>query len=222
MYLHLQALPRTSEHLTTHNTLRRSSAQEQLQMSLTASYRKIPCSTLVRAYGINGNLVAKWSCQKECDLTIASLALTISIASRFNVPRQSIHLAWDAVESMPPDDNAANISIIFMANATMTLTPLHPFRDEEDDVKETCESCKDPCEDADVPWAPRKRIDNCIRCRPCFLCAACRVQIPPGEWTCFLCLEPTEVDLLNATQARRYSLALPNFDVPAPFRIVFV
>ena len=67
--------------------------------------------------------------------------------------------------------------------------------DSEDWVN--CQCCADPCDDADHPGAPRARIDNCVRCSPCFLCVACRVQIPSEGWVCFACLQPAERRLFS-------------------------
>ena len=150
---------------------------------------------------INGNLVARWHCQEECDLETASLALAISAASTFNVPRQSIHLVWAALGTMPPDDSAADTSPAHMANVELVLEPLKTATDAEDDGDARCQCCADPCDDADhAPWVPRARVDNCVRCVPCFLCVACRLQIPSGGWVCFECLEPADRRFLNTIQ----------------------
>ena len=176
-------------------------------MSFTSSYNNIPRSTLVKAYGINGNLVAKWHYREECRTETASLALAISAASTLNVPRQSIHLVWAALETMPPDDSATATSPAHMANVELVLAPLNLATDSEDDFvsgDEECQCCADPCDDADHTGAPRARIDNCVRCLPCFLCVACRVQIPSEGWVCFACLEPAE---------RRF-FSTPDFSFP--------
>ena len=197
-------------------------------MSFKSSYNNIPRSTLVKAYGINGNLVAKWHCREECSLETASLALAISAASTLNVPRQSIRLVWAALETMPPDDSATATSPAHVANVELVLAPLNLATDSEDDFvsgDEECQCCADPCDDADhAPWGSRARIDNCVRCLPCFLCVACRVQIPwecghwnplvGSHWVCFDCLEPAERRFLNTIQLNRYSLACPHCSFP--------
>ena len=203
-------------------------------MSFKSSYNNIPRSTLVKAYGIDGNLVAKWHYREECRTETASLALAISAASTLNVPRQSIRLVWAALETMPPDDSATATSPAHVANVQLVLAPLNLATDSEDDfvmihdggtVLFTCQCCADPCDDADhVFRGSRARIDNCVRCMPCFLCVACRVQIPwecghwnplvGSHWVCFDCLEPAERRFLNTIQLNRYSLACPHCSFP--------
>ena len=161
-------------------------------MSFKSSYSEIPHSTLVKAYGINGNLFAKWDCQKECGLETASLALAISAASEPKVLRQSIHLVWAAVETMPPDDSATDTSPAHMANVELVLAPLRSLSETEDDVSDSsnrnCFCCTDPCDGADAFLAPRARIANCIHCMSQFLSAACRVQVPSEGCVCLLCM----------------------------------
>ena len=84
----------------------------------------------------------------------------------------------------PPDDSATDTSPAHMANVEVALAA--PLK------LAYCFCCDDPCDDADHTGAPRTCIDNCVRCFPCFLCVACRVQIPSEGWVCFACLEPAE------------------------------
>ena len=126
-----------------------------------------------------------------CDLETASLALARGAASTLNVPRQSIHLVGAALETMLPDDSKTDTSPAHMAKVEVALAPLKLAS-----IKE-CFCCADPCDDADHTGAPRARIDNCVRCSPCFLCVACRVQIPSEGWVCFACLQPAERRLFS-------------------------
>ena len=74
-----------------------------------------------------------------------------------------------------------------------------------------CDCCGDPCEDADdVPEdAIGGRIWKCPRCRPCFLCRDCRVELLNGEGfviSCMFCLEDAEVWYLEEPHARRWKV----------------
>ena len=187
-------------------------AQALPHMSFKASFDRIPGGTLVNAYGINGNLVAKWNCKVDCDLETASLALMASAAATLNAPRQSIHLVWAPLEQMTTGLTNADPLTTVLANVELILTPLMPYDSEFGPPDfDACFMCKDPCEDVDDFIASRTRGDNCIRCCADYVCDNCHVRVPRLGWVCFDCLEPTEMNLLNASQSRRYQLSVPNF-----------
>ena len=188
-------------------------------MSLTASFRELPGSTLVKAYGINGDLILAWDCRSTTNLEVASLALAIRTSAILNVPRKSVHCVWTAPEALQPQtenpDNTAKRGPSFKANVKIIISPMKYSPSPDFGNVLTCNCCTDPCSDADdntlMHPAPRTAWENCSVCEPCFLCADCRTETRPGEWKCFMCLCSTEIESLGVSQKRRFLLTLPNF-----------
>ena len=78
-----------------------------------------------------------------------------------------------------------------------------------------CHVCFSSCTDADDVFSNTSRVQNCVRCLPCFLCPYCKVLVD-GTPVCYHCLEDVDFTLLNGLsdvrQKRIAVLALPDED----------
>ena len=59
-----------------------------------------------------------------------------------------------------------------------------------------CFICFSSCTDADDVFSNTSRVQNCVRCLPCFLCPHCKVLVD-GTPVCYFWLEDVDYTLLN-------------------------
>ena len=180
-------------------------------MSSTSSYTTVDKGTLIKAHLINGHQAAVLFCQEDREVLTASLALVSHIAAALALPRQSLHLVWGPIrEAGQLASSSMSIGIKWIVEVSCAVVPFDP----EDLLQETdnCFCCYDPCDDADLMGAPRSRVENCVRCTPCFLCELCRCQLISGDWCCLYCIEPGEEQQLSKSTRKRLQLV----GVPQP------
>ena len=82
--------------------------------------------------------------------------------------------------------------------------------DDEVEIHDNvCHTCTLPCRDAD---ADQSRMNNCVRCQPCFLCDYCKVELPSHHdggsmvWVCLWCLRRQEVTELREDMRFRHDI----------------
>ena len=165
------------------------------------TFHTIPANTLIEACGLNGERLATWHCEASRDLTVASLALVIKLATTLEVLRKAIHLMWDPVEPTEDDGQPAG-ALMHRANVKVVLKQLQ----FEEFPEKRCLWCGDQCLNADDFMNSHTCDENCYRCGLPDLCDLRKIQIPRKGPSCFQCLEVEELALLSHSQRRRYDL----------------
>ena len=117
------------------------------------------------------------------------LAVHLTVAKATGAPERWITCTWQKMS----DESLVCSYIIIMPS-------IDTSQNSDQDI--SCASCDGPCEDAD-DWPGDGRERNCIRCRPCYLCADCRVYISKHP-VCMLCLEEEDISSLTPPQRSRF------------------
>ena len=126
--------------------------------------------------------------------TAWELGILVHTARELDVPAICVILTW-------PSRGAATYVIGVHATG-MDWFNAHAMDDF------TCDTCGDPCDDADLQMVGPgidARDQNCIRCNPCSLCTGCSVYIK-HEKVCLMCSTDTECENFPKSKQKRRRL----------------
>ena len=158
----------------------------------------------LKVYRPSGELVLGWVLPKLMNAEHLRLAVLYRVAAQERIPRCCVAIVW----GQPGIYQQGEITAQFVTT-TLTQEESNKWAEYSDESHDEhglplCMVCYDPCHDADHPFAPRTREDNCIMCTPCFLCEECTVQGLQGR-LCLLCVQdfPNEMAHLPADAMTR-------------------
>ena len=139
---------------------------------------------------------------QQC-MCLHSIDILQRLSAQTNIPQKCFTLTINP--TMKSGDGGDRIVVHYTVQA-LEDEDIDKFDDYE------CCVCGNPCLDADqeakLPITKETLYTNCVNCKPCYLCADCRVSIR-GKNYCFRCIYPEDAEQITELQLKRMYYVLP-------------
>ena len=157
----------------------------------------------VMVYSLAGDEVIKCKLHEQVTYTILASALLQRLSAQTNIPQKCFTLTINP--TMKSRDGGDRIVVHYTVQV-LEDEDIDKFDDYE------CCVCGNPCLNADqeakLPITKETLYTNCVNCKPCYLCADCRVSIR-GKNYCFRCIYPEDAEQVTEHQLKRMDYVIP-------------